>query len=207
METKLAVLENNLPLKAYLPQQLDDILEDQLSTYLSNLLGLYDKESARRLVNALPAVKEHCWSMGFAEIKKMFEMYVDNKLGIEPMSNYFDRVLLGKIYNAYKLQNRSKVMIKKTDDELKREFDDIQTIMAFDMFLQYNDLPEELYWIYDYLELRGLISYTKKEKLNKYNIAKVNLFGERAIHKSKLMLVKDYFAKLEVKKIHVKDLL
>ena len=46
--------------------------------------------------------------MGFAEIQKMFEMYADSKLDIEPKANYFDRVLLGKIVAEYRKYNMRK---------------------------------------------------------------------------------------------------
>ena len=50
------------------------------SPWLSKLLSLKDETSANRLEMALPAIKEQCIGMGFVEIKKMFEMYVDGNL-------------------------------------------------------------------------------------------------------------------------------
>ena len=93
---ELTIKYPNLPLRAYQKKQLENQIE-ALQAWLTNLLGLSGVESAKRLVIASEALKEQCIGMGFAEIQKMFEMYADSKLDIEPKANYFDRVLLGKI--------------------------------------------------------------------------------------------------------------
>ena len=103
---KYEKLNDKLPLKAYPKdgQLLNSIIINVFVEWLSGLLTLSSQTSAERLEIALPAIKEHCGSMGFDEIKKMFEMYADSKLSIKPIPNYFDRILFGKIVAAYKEQ-------------------------------------------------------------------------------------------------------
>ena len=65
------------PLRGIPEETLNKIIVEQFTIWIANLLSLTDETSAERLEIALPAIKEHCWSMGFDEIKKMFEMYAD----------------------------------------------------------------------------------------------------------------------------------
>jgi len=117
---KLTTLDKNLPLRAYPQENLNRVLIMDFLPWLSNLLSLTDETSANRLELALPAIKDQCIGMGFVEIKKMFEMYADGKLGITPISNFFDRVLLGKIidnYRSYKNRiNKPKIKIAKPSE-------------------------------------------------------------------------------------------
>lgn len=203
---QLTVLNNPLPLKAYPKEKLKEVIYKEFIVWLSSLLSLTDETSAKRLFTAIPAIEEHCWSMGFSEIKKMFEMYADNKLSIEPIPNYFDRILFGKIVQAYKQIKPMKTdPIEKADEQL-RLHKIHETILFFDLFVQYNELPEEASWLYDYLEFKDLINYSKDEKLMKYKIATERTkTKDEAINLSKLMLVKDYFNRLTVKGKHIKD--
>ena len=89
---KIAVLDKNLPLRAYPEEKLNRIILMDFMPYLARLLSLTDEVAADRLEVALPAIKEHCIGMGFKEIKKMFEMYADSKLPIKPIPNYFDSI-------------------------------------------------------------------------------------------------------------------
>lgn len=205
---QLTVLNSPLPLKAYPKEKLKEVIYKEFIVWLSSLLSLTDETSAKRLYTAIPAIEEHCWSMGFLEIKKMFEMYADGKLSIEPMPNYFDRILFGKIVTAYKMIKPKKLdPIEKAEEHL-RLYKFKETIIYFDAFVQDNELPDEAVWVYDYLEYMDILSPTKEEKTVKYRIAQERTKTQaEAITMSKLMLLKDFFARINAKGKHIKELL
>ncbi|MCP4054349.1 MAG: hypothetical protein GY739_15075, partial [Mesoflavibacter sp.] len=193
---KLAVLDNSLPLKAYPEKDLNTLLETQFKFWLSNLLSLKADQNDK-VNNALPAIKKHCWSMGLDKVKKMFEMYIDSELSIKPMSNHFDRVLVGQIYQAYKSQERTKVV--KVDINKEKQIEDvIDCITYFDMYVQRNKLPIESSWLYDYLtDCKKVVTYTDEEKRKIHKIVLVNEpEEEKAKQISKLKLVYRYFDRL-----------
>jgi len=101
---KLSKIDNPIPIKCIPENDLNTIIVTEFSVWISGLLSLTDTTSMERLEIALPAIKQHCWSLGFVEIKKMFEMYADGLLKVKPIPNYFDRILVGKIVEAYKEQ-------------------------------------------------------------------------------------------------------
>lgn len=196
---ELAVLNKNIPLKAYPEQDLNRIILTVLMPFISGLLSLTDETSANRLKIALPAIKEQCHSMGFSEIKKMFEMYADGKLSVKPIPNYFDRILLGQIFKAYKSESRTKP--KKTDEKEFKELQDFKwVVLLFDSFIQDRVIPDSYHWVYTYLEGKGLIEYSVKEKNTVFKLT-----GSKT--KTKCKLIQRYFEQLEAKEQHVKDLL
>lgn len=203
----LAKLDNNIPIKAIPEQELNKIVLLQLMPWLSKLLTLTDETSADRLEIALPVIKTHCWSMGFSEIKNMFELYADGKLGIEPIPNYFDRILLGKIFKAYKMHQRQNQRPANDYDQEKENKDFLYCVTAFDYFKQNGALPEQSVWLYDYLvDHKRILSVPNKEKLTSYNIALEKYkTKDTAILKSKLWLVEKYFDGLIVRDKHIKD--
>jgi len=104
---ELQVLEKRLPLKAYPEKQLDDILKTKFKYWLGSLLSI-KPDNEEKLDIALPVIKKKFWSLGLNEVKKAFEMYALGELGITPKSNYFDIILVGQIFNAYRQQKRTK---------------------------------------------------------------------------------------------------
>ena len=157
---KLAVLDKKMPLRAYPEQDLNRIILTDFLTWLSNILSLTDEVSAKRLEISLPALKEHCWGMGFDEVKKMFEMYVDGKLSVKPLPNYFDRILFGKIVNAYNQQKpKKKIMapetVKKSDSETEKLFFEVlaDEFKEFKKLGKVNNLRN---WLYDEIVKRGV---------------------------------------------------
>jgi hypothetical protein len=153
-------LNSNVPIKAIPEEELNRIIIDEFTEWLANLLSLTDETSADRLESALPAVKEHCWSMGFAEIKKMFEMYADNKLSIKPIPNYFDRILFGKIVEAYKQQRKpNKPLIEKpmiSENEIE-ENAKANILLAFDEWAEKGKIPQKYFTAFDRLVEKGII--------------------------------------------------
>ena len=169
---ELTIKYPNLPLRAYQKEQLENQIE-ALQVWLTNLLGLSGVESAKRLVIASEALKEQCIGMGFAEIQKMFEMYADSKLDIEPKSNYFDRVLLGKIvaeYRKYKMRKPKpkQSQIPEISDQEKKEIDDqiLKDQQAY--FKKHGVIDPGKWYAYDVLDKRGLINLSLEEKKEIY---------------------------------------
>lgn len=220
---KLAVLESTLPLKAYPKEKLNEILlgkfdgdPDCFVVWVSDLLGLRDETSAKRLILSMGAIKDACWSMGFIEIKKMFEMYVDGKLIYEdkqgelflkPITNYFDRALFGQI--KYEYNKRIKIIeipTEKDYEQEKRDSDMLYVVQLFDYFIQNRRIPNLSVWVYDYLDAKELINYTPKEKILLYKLGKEQkLTDDEAKLKSKIVLIRRYFERLEAKDKHIKD--
>lgn len=176
---ELIVKYNNIPIKAIPEESLNKILIVDFSPWLADLLSLTDEISSNRLEIALPAIKEHAWSMGFDEIKKMFEMYADNKLSITPIPNYFDRILLGKIVEAYKSQKQ------KTPKEINtlKDMEETNKLHLFKFFKQYflletiNDCYVHL--AYKFLEDKGFIKLSKEEKIKLMDDAKTFITIEK----------------------------
>ena len=161
---ELIKLNNKLPLKAYPEETLNKVILTQFSVWVANLLSLTDESSANKLEIALPAIKQHCWSLGFDEIKKMFEMYADSKLSIKPIPNYFDRILLGKIVESYKAQ---KVIEKKeiNHDEILEQTNKKHLISFFNQYFATKTINDcYIIFVYSFLEKNKFIKITKEEK-------------------------------------------
>lgn len=213
MQSKLQIFKSDLPLKAYPKEELDKILigdendkeKPTFSDWVSDLLSLYGEDSARKIIAAMPAIKKHFWSLGLKEVKNAFEMYADGEMSIKPRSNYFDRVLVGQIFNEYRNTKRTKPT-KKDLDQQKIDEDILYTIQLFDFFVQERKIPKDSVWVYEYLEEKGLINYSAKEKKGTYSIAFEQYRNkEEAIESSKRTLVRRYFERLEAKGQHIKD--
>ena len=207
---------NNLPIKAIPEQDLNRVILTQFTVWVANLLSLTDEVSAKRLETSLPAIKEHCWSMGFEEIKKMFEMYVDNKLSIKPIPNYFDRILFGKIVSAYKEQKPIKKKTMIDQDQQKLMYDKIEAIKYYDSFIQMRKLDDNAYWVYTFLaDYLKIIEDADKTKIFAYNRAMEQIKGDRkskedheqAVNLAKVYLLRQYFERIEAKGQHLKDLI
>lgn len=161
---KLAILDRQIPIKSIPESELNTIIITTFLTWICDLLSLTDEVSAKRIEIALPSIKNHCWSMGFSEIKKMFELYADGNLSVKPIPNYFDRILLGKIVSSYKEQ---KGTIKKeiNHDEILKETNRNHFIK---FFIQYFDRKEinDCYvpFVYNSLNEHGFIKLSPKEK-------------------------------------------
>jgi hypothetical protein len=204
--TELTVLDRRLPLKAYPKKDLDNVLKTHFMFWLSKLLSMKpDKEE--QIKDSFPAIKKHCWSMGLREMKTMFEMYADGELKTQPKSNHFDRVLVGQIVNDYRKHKFTKPKSKDTDQE-KAQKDMLYVIQLFDYFIQERKIPKESVWVYSYLESKGLIDYSVKEKQIAYKISFDQYKDkDKAISASKRVLVRRFFEKTEAKDQHIKDLI
>ena len=178
----LVKLEKTLPLRAYPEQDLNRILIMDLMPCISGLLSLTDEVSAKRLEIALPAIKQQCIGMGFAEIKKMFEMYTDSKLNLKPIPNYFDRILLGKIVSSYKSLNNKPKKIEVVDiSEDEKEFIMAEAIDRLKKEVKINkSISSICVHVYDHLDAKGFLPTDKAYKLEIYERAKSVAKGEAA---------------------------
>ena len=228
---KLAILETSIPIKAIPEEELNKVILTSFLTWLCDLLSLTDETSAKRLKIALPAIKVHCWSMGFEEIKKMFTIYADGGLSVKPMPNYFDRILLGKIVDAYKQQKpiiKKEIVMPEPTQEEKDNLIYMGVINCFDEFKQTNKIIEGYVWVYDHLDELQLLKYTADEKkkvmilakdrlikenkeymsLDQYKKFTFDLENKRAnqsiINMAKKMLLERYFNNLIAKNTHIK---
>jgi len=189
MKNKLAVLDKKLPIRAYSEEMLNKVILMDLLPFLTKLLSLTDEVSADRLEIALPAIKTSCIGMGFNEIKKMFEMYVDSKLSLKPIPNYFDRILLGKIVSEYKVLTAKKnkpIMEEKEISEKEKEFIMIEAVDRIEKeVLQTGDIITPCSHIYDYIHKQGKLPKHTKEFKSKYlKNAKLKLKGVEATRAS-----------------------
>jgi hypothetical protein len=171
--SNIKLFESNIPVKAIPETELNTIMLTTFLTWICNLLSLTDEVSAKRLKTALPAIKEHCWSMGFLEIQKMFELYADGKLDISPISNFFDRILLGKILNSYRsykkrISKQKKILYSMSDDEITKIDDEILNRVGL-FFKENRYIDDNDFYVYDILEKRGLVnlSVDYKESVKK----------------------------------------
>lgn len=179
---KLTVLEKNLPLRAYPEQDLNTALVMDFLPWICGLLSLTDEVSAERLELALPALKEQCIGMGFPEIKKMFEMYADGNMSVKPMTNFFDRVLLGKIVSEYKTISNMKKRIKAegvpmTDAEVERVMLDAVDRVKKEI-KETGDLVGTAHHVYDFLTESGRLNFSPEEKNTAMSIAKRELLSD-----------------------------
>ncbi len=200
----LIKLDSTVPIKAIPEEELNRIIYTEFSYWICELLSLTGETSSDRLEIALPAIKKHFWSLGMHEVKKAFLMYADGKLTTQPIPNYFDRILVGQIFNDYKMHQRQNS--KPTTEFDKEAQDFMYCVTAFDYFQQNTALPEQAVWLYEYLTGKGVLSVSKKEKQTAYSSALGKYENkDMATLKSKLWLIEHYFSTLLAKDKHIKD--
>lgn len=212
MSNKLSILEKNIPLRAIPEETLNKYIIEGLMPFICRLLSLKGENASERLEMALEPLKKQCIGMGFSEIKKMFEMYADNELNIEPRTNYFDRVLLGRIITEYRKTKKHKPKPIDVEQEKKLR-DQHEIILIFDYYKQNKELNRYWEWVYVYLEDKGIHKFSKEDKAKKFSYYKnleiqgKNLDKETQITMCRISLLKDYFDFLIQSGKEIKDLL
>lgn len=178
---ELALRDNKLPIKAYPEEKLNEAVLMHFTPWLCRLLSITGETSTDRLEVALPAIKQHCWSFGFDEVTKMFEMYVDNKLGIEPRDNYFTRALFGKIVSAYKQQRpvkKSNIVISEISEAEKQIRVNQGVLRCYDEMKEAGIVDHGYTWVYDHLNELKAFEYSKLDKRNEMKSAKIRAKSE-----------------------------
>jgi hypothetical protein len=203
---KLTIFDKSIPIKAIPEKSLDQMLQTQFMYWLSNLLSL-KADSEEKVLNALPAIKKHFWSLGMPEVKRAFELYADGELRTQPRSNYFDRILVGQIFKEYRdIKNKP----KKVNEE---EYKDIQDMAAaenhFEHYRQGGNIHEQEIWLYDYIfDFKNVVDVKKEDKMEVYKKCLKQCKGQKemAIRQSKRDLLHELFDNLINKGLHLKNL-
>lgn len=204
-----------MPIKA-IPAQTLKGLETPLQIYISDLLNL-KADSARQLKLNIPVLLDLCRMISLKEVKKMMELYVDGKLGFQPMPNYFDRILLGRITEAYRVYNKQ---IKSKDSQFKKDSEKIAkeqkenadfmaVVSYFDNVVQGYKMEEAAVWVYSYLvDYKRVVQFSKEDRIEAYNnFIDKGYSKDEAIVKSKLELLTTYFLIMHGKDLHIKNLI
>ena len=208
--TKLSVLEKKMPLRNYPEKVIDDVLTTVFKFWLANLLSI-KADNEEKLDNALSSIKKHFWSLGIDEVKKAFEMYADGELSIKPIPNYFDRILVGQIFQEYRqLRTKPKKEIKPLElsSEDIRNNEIISATICYDYYIQNGFLNETSLYLYNLLLERGLFDFTKKEQEVMVELAQKleKPIKEQRIHYKKIC-IRRFFDSIHAKGKHIKDLL
>ena len=227
MESSLTLFNNPIPIKAIPEKDLNGLIMGSFLDWISATLSL-NEDGANKLKYALPAIKEHCWSMGFPEIKKMIEMYADGKLSVKPIPNHFDRIKFGEVANAYREQKprkKPKPMPEPTDEEKElRVYEGV--INCFEQWKQDECIINGYAWVEKHLRDLGLIEFTDQESKYMWLQAKHNLLaqsksmsyekakdlvreleGKSGKRRTEYQLIRldKYFSKIKRKGKHIKD--
>lgn len=170
---ELTTLENPLPLKAFPQKKLDQVLETEFMYWIANLLSL--KSDKKEIVlHALSEVKYHFHSLGLKDVKKAFEMYARGQLSIKPISNHFDFVLVGQIFQEYKATlPRKKPNNPEPSEKEKKEL----TANGMKKCLDHWEQTERILdgytlFLYDILSADGYLPMDKEAKLKAMENAK-----------------------------------
>jgi len=182
------LFERQISIRAIPPKELDYFLDTKFKFWLANLLGLKeDKEDAYD--SAKDAIKDQCIGMGFAEIKKMFEMYVDSKLSMKPIPNYFDRILLGKIVSEYKSLKKPKQIEEKVMSEDEKEMIMLEAVDRIKREVKHNGTIESsVIGVYMYLYGKGLLPPHTPEFKQKYQDRAIPIAKANAASKARYSL-------------------
>lgn len=173
---ELAIFKNPIPIKAIPEKKLNTLIMGDFLDWISAILSL-NENATTKLEYALPAIKEHCWSMGFPEIKKMIEMYADGKLSVKPIPNHFDRIRFGEVVSAYKQQKpvkKKEIIMPEQTQEEKEDLIYHGLITTFDHYVQFKEVIHGKIWVHDHLDELGLIKLTGQEKQVLWNKALEN---------------------------------
>lgn len=192
---ELSVLENRLPLRAYPEDNLDTILGTVLQYYLADLLSI-KAENEDKIISALPAIKKHFWSLGLNEVTKAFKMHAYGQLSTKPISNYFDTILVGQVFKAYKEQKPNPKIIIPEMTPQEKEFKMIEATDRVEKeFKQHGTIIEISHHVYDYLFEKGELPKDKpyKDAIFKkaMELRKNELIQERAVNYSQHKETKD----------------
>jgi hypothetical protein len=111
-----------IPIHA-LPEEILNKHIFDLGDWLQGVLSLRGEESMKRLEILLPQIKKTAKGISITEIKTAFELYLDNKLTLEPRDNYLTLILFNKVIKEYKdrLPKRIIKPIEVSEEENKKE--------------------------------------------------------------------------------------
>lgn len=213
--SNIELFKNPIPLKA-IPEGIlnSKELKEEFTVMISDLLSI-KPDNLDKIYLGWEAVKKLCWSMGLPEIKKMFEMYALNQLGIPPKSNHFDVILVGTIFSTYRAIKLSKPKPKQStelviSDEEKERNAYLNCIFSFDNFKVRGVMDRSDWAVYDELESRKVLDFTKDEKSAVYQIMREKHPDDSKdswVERSKTVLLERFYLGLTAKNKHLKSML
>ena len=111
-------MSNIVPIHA-LPEEILNKQIFDLGDWMQGVLSLRGEESMKRLEILLPQIKKTAKGISIREIKTAFDLYLDNKLTIEPRDNYLTLILFNKVIKEYKdrLPKKTKVIQEMSEEE------------------------------------------------------------------------------------------
>lgn len=205
---ELAIFKTQVPIRAIPVQDLNALIFGDFLDWISNILSLKE-DAATKLEYALPAIREHCWSMGFPEIKKMIELYADGKLSVKPIPNHFDRIKFGQIVAAYRKQKKPLRLLIESQKVSQKEKDSLISrgvLNTFEIYKKSRKIGVGHGWLYQHLyDLDKFPKHTPKfrEKIEKRALK--NTSSNTIITKCKNIILSDYFDALIEKEIDIKQ--
>ena len=230
---ELSKINSTAKIREIPEKELDKILKTRFRYWLANLLALSeDKEES--VLNAIEGVKYHAIGFTLREIKKVFQMYANGQLDMQPISNHIDYILVGKIFNEYKKQRtnpkeKKEIHEKVYTDEEKQNIIYNGLINCFDSYVQHKIIDDGYFWVGKYLGEKGLIKFSPSEREEMMKKAEFNLKNKakeegyytykkvisqiQRKNNSKIEVeyvylgLAKYFDKLIAEKKHIKDLI
>jgi hypothetical protein len=205
-----------MPFKALPSEELRTKKVLEIGIWLDRMLSLSGDQSVKRLEVLLPMIKDHAWSYSTKEIKEAFTAYVTGKLAIEPRDNYLSVILFNKVMNLYrdsmkihKPKQKMSEELKLTDEEMKMNAY-LNCIHSFDNYKSKGIMDRSDWAVYDELDSRRLLNFTKEEKKTAHAITvekNPEGFDGLWIEKSKIALLERFYLGLIAKGRHIKELL
>lgn len=208
--SNISIIKNNVPI--YGDPKSEEHLKTVFKFYVAKLLSM-KPENESEIDNALPVILDECRRMSINEVALMFTLYADNKLDIEPKTNYFNRVLVGHVRSAYRRYLKSKPQVQK--DTYDKELQDYHSAITYFDSWAHNtpEIPYDMSWLYEYLihTKKVMPEPVKSKRIFAYNNFKEE-YGDRFDDETikglaKASLVKSWFHTLILKKTTLETIL
>lgn len=202
---ELVIKSSSLPLRGYPHKDLDKFLYTEFKFWLSSLLNI-KAENEDQVDISIECIKNLCKGYSLTQLKEMFELYTHSKLDLEPITNYVDCVLIGKIVKSYRSYVNRLNTSNKDVEKYKKDQDNFNVILLFDDFVQKDKIHNDFVWVYTYLVSLKVLNPSDDLKKRKYNIFLEKLEHKKpAIIASKISILEDFFRQIYIKGKHIKD--
>lgn len=165
---ELTKINSNLRLREFKAEELDQILKTRFRYWLANLLSL-SEDKEENVLNAIEGIKYHGIGFTLNDIVKVFKMYANGELEVQPISNHIDYILVGKIFNEYKkLRTKPQAKVLPPErvytEEEKENLIYSGVLNCFESYVQYQRIDDGYFWVGKYLGKKGLIKFTAEER-------------------------------------------
>ena len=175
----------NIPIHAIPPAKWDEVICKGLIPKILLLLSIDVSKNQDRIAATELMIKESANRITPAEIEKAFMMYVKCQLpGLEPKDNYLSPILFTKVINSYKVY-AVKPKREYAEPELTQEEKDALVysgcVNCYDAWYQDKRIKPGYNWVYDHLDEKGVLNYSKDEKNDAMKEAKIRLKTQRTL--------------------------